>query len=180
MEFKEALEIGALEPLHGHEEPVKFQVGVVCFKARGDRVIVLEDSFRSGYDCTTCYGTGKVACTDCDNGKSRVNAQIQCKTCSGETTHQCPDCKGKGALIYIPEKSQRRPTVGKLVSVGEKVLTFHVGQKVMYGSYAGHEVNLEDKGKSVNIRILHDTEILCEVEGDMLYRRASAGDGTAE
>jgi hypothetical protein len=39
----------------------------------------------------------------------------------------------------------------------------------MYGSFAGHVVDLEAKERVI-IRILHDTEILCRVSGHLSYR----------
>ena len=169
-------------------ESVEFSVAGVSFRAKGDRVVIKEDPFVSGYECRTCLGPGTIHCEECDNGRSRVNAEIVCKVCSGTTKKTCPDCDGKGVIkggLVIAEKSQRRPTTGTIVSVGamvgykligdtyQKMESYKVNDRVMYGSFAGHSIDLDDRGKSVVLRILHDTEILSEVAGHLTYRRVS-------
>lgn len=161
----------------------EFKVAGVSFWAKGDRVIVIEDPFKSGYECKTCGGSGKLDCADCDNGKSRNNQEITCKTCSGTRKFTCEDCKGKGALIILPQKSMRRPTTGTIMSCGamvgfklvgekyQKMESYAVGERVMYGSFAGHTCDLEWQGKEIIVRILHDSELLCKVEGHLQYRR---------
>jgi len=144
-----------------------FEVGVVSFEAAGDRVLVHEDPFVSGYECKECAGTGWLICASCDtNGRSLLNSMIKCKVCDGTRKDQCPTCLGKGGLLIVPEKSQRRPTTGEIVSIGEKVVSFHCGDKVMYGSFAGHVVDID----STVLRILHESEILCRVSGHLAYR----------
>ena len=165
-----------------------FSVAGVTFHAKGDRVIVKEDPFVSGYECRTCNGPGALPCTTCDNGRSKVNSEIICKICSGTMKYTCPDCQGKGVIkggLVIADKSQRRPTTGTIVSMGamvgykligekyQKMESYEIGDRVMYGSFAGHSVDLDDKGTSVVLRILHDSEILSEVAGHLTYRRVS-------
>jgi co-chaperonin GroES (HSP10) len=157
-----------------------FQVGVVGFEALGDRVLVEEDPFVSGYECRACSGHGWNMCAECDEeGHSKTNRHITCKVCAGTRKATCQVCFGKGGLLVVPEKSQRRPTTGTIVSLGEvaglkkvegvEVKTLFLGDKVMYGSFAGHVVDLEAQERVI-IRILHDTEILCRVSGHLAYR----------
>ncbi|MFD2598203.1 co-chaperone GroES [Sphingobacterium corticis] len=51
--------------------------------------------------------------------------------------------------IYIPETAQEKPSQGTIVAVGsgkpEEPLTVQVGDKVLYGKYAGTEINYEGK-----------------------------------
>jgi co-chaperonin GroES (HSP10) len=167
-------------------EAVAFSVAGVTFHAKGDRLVILEDPFVSGYECRTCHGPGTLPCNTCDNGKSKVNAEIICKICAGTMKYTCPDCAGKGVIkggLVIADKSQRRPTTGTIVSAGamvgykligdryQKMESYEIGDRVMYGSFAGHSVELDDKGRAVVLRILHDSEILAEVAGHLTYRR---------
>jgi co-chaperonin GroES (HSP10) len=167
-------------------DAVEFTVAGVSFRAKGDRIVIVEDPFVSGYECRTCHGPGTLPCNTCDNGRSRVNQEIVCKICLGSMKFTCPDCQGKGVIkggLVIADKSQRRPTTGKIVSAGamvgykligdtyQKMESYKIGDRVMYGSFAGHSIDLDDKGKSVVLRILHDTEILSEVAGHLTYRR---------
>jgi co-chaperonin GroES (HSP10) len=84
----------------------------------------------------------------------------------------CPDCGGKGGLIAIPETSQRRPTTGKVVSGGEKTKYFKFGDNVMFSNFAGHAIDLERAGMPIVLHILHETEILAQVEGHLELRAA--------
>ena len=56
--------------------------------------------------------------------------------------------------IFIPEQSQQKPTEGKILAVGEgryteegklKPLSVKVGDKVLFGKYAGTEVEYESR-----------------------------------
>lgn len=93
-----------------------------------------------------------------------------CKNCAGSGTASCPDCGGKGGLIVVPEDAQRRPTTGVIVSAGPKVEHLRVGQSVMYSNFAGHAVSLNDGERKVELRILHETEVLCRIEGHIELR----------
>ena len=136
-------------PLNYRNSNGTFELGPVTFAAFGDRVLIQEDDFKSGYECDACDGTG------------------QSKLVPGA---RCPKCEGKGGLLAIPEVSQRRPTTGVIVSVGEKVTELRVGQAVLYSSYAGHTIDLDRAGRKVVLRVLHEPEILCLVEGHLELR----------
>jgi co-chaperonin GroES (HSP10) len=139
---------------------------------------VEEDPFVSGYECRTCGGTGKLDCLDCNQGKSKLNPEITCKTCEGSMRVTCPTCDGKGGLLVVPQKSERRPTTGRIVTVGEDVNLWYkffvrkisLEDRVMYGSFSGHVVDLDNKGEKVILRIMHRSEILCRVTGHLSYR----------
>lgn len=124
----------------------KFEVNDLSFEAFGDRVLVQEDEFKSGYECDACSGTGI----------NPLNPNMRCKS-----------CEGKGALIVVPDTSQRRPTTGTIVSAGSDTQRLSVGQAVMYSSYAGHTIDLDRAGHKIVLRILHEPEILCVIEGHL-------------
>ena len=64
--------------------------------------------------------------------------------------------------IVIPEKAQRRPTTGEVVSLGEGITGIEIGDKLVYGLYSGVVVNF--KGHPV-YRVLNQDEILAVVVG---------------
>jgi hypothetical protein len=120
------------------------KLGTLNLEAYGDRIVVIEDEFRSGYECTTCGGKGKIPCEQCEgtgaevcdncNGSGESSLVpgakcTQCKgektqpcgTCNGSMTEVCPGCNGKGGLLVVPEQSVRRPTTGVIVSIGWRV-----------------------------------------------------------
>lgn len=83
----------------------------------------------------------------------------------------CIECGGKGGLLVVAEVSQRRPSTGRVVSTGDKVKYFHVGDNVLYSNFAGHSMDLERAGLPVVLRILHETEILAQVQGHLELRQ---------
>lgn len=149
----------------------KFELGDLKFEALGDRIIIKEDEFKSGYECEACTGSGAVACSGCaGSGKSAVVAGARCSQCEGGGTQLCPLCQGRGGLLVAPETAQRRPTSGVIVSAGAKVQDLKVGDSVLYSNFAGYVVDLDRAGQQVVLRILHETEVLTKLEGHLQLR----------
>jgi len=146
-----------------------FDLGPLKFWALGDRVLIQEDDFKSGYECETCGGLGKVNCSNC-GGLGRVGAKgFKCAHCEAGKV-PCSDCLGKGGLLVTPETSQRRPTTGVIVSCGEACKVLKPGQSVLYSNFAGYVIDLNRAGRPVTLRILHETEVLCAMEGKLELR----------
>ncbi|HEX4503157.1 MAG TPA: hypothetical protein VH187_18645, partial [Scandinavium sp.] len=157
-------------------------VGQAGFEAFFNRVIVLQDEHRSGYECSRCEGKdirnecSYIPCFNCGGtGKSVIVKDGKCSMCEGSGIVVCPECKGKGALIVFADVSQTRPTTGTIVSVGENVQHFKLGDKVIYPSSAGHGYDIggmTEDGQQVNrfILILRDEEILARMYGTLEQR----------
>ena len=97
-------------------------LGGLTLEASGDRIIVVEDEFKSGYECLTCEGVGSLVCENCNGtGKSSISKDARCSQCQGRKSVVCPECNGKTVVkggIVVPEASERRPTTGTIVSLG--------------------------------------------------------------
>jgi len=65
--------------------------------------------------------------------------------------------------IIIPEKAQRRPTVGAIIAVASDITEWEIGEKIVYGLYSGTVINF--KGQPA-YRILGRDEILATVTGN--------------
>jgi co-chaperonin GroES (HSP10) len=143
----------------------KFKVGELSFWALGDRVLIEEDQFRSGYECEQCSGLGKVPCLDCEGIQTKSNGK-KCSICD-EGRVRCPSCNGKGGLIVTPETAQRRPTSGVVVSAGQDCKTLKPGDTVLFSNFAGYLVDLNRAGQPIAIRILHESEILAGMDGHL-------------
>jgi len=130
-----------------------FELGALKFWALGDRLIIREDEFKSGYECEGCGGTGQSTIV--------VGAR-------------CAECHGTGVApggIVTPETAQRRPTTGTIESCGDACKVLQAGQRVLYSNFAGYVIDLaRASGKPVVLRILHESEILCAMEGDLEMR----------
>jgi co-chaperonin GroES (HSP10) len=156
-------------------ESVWFDVGEVGFAASGDRLVIEEDQFKSGYECKTCGGHEKVKCPNCNGtGKSQVNAHAKCSVCAGAQAVTCPECNGKGGLLIVAETSQRRPTTGIVRSAGEGCRIYKVGDGVLFSNFAGFAIDLNRAGTTVCLRILHETEVLTKVRGHLELRAISS------
>jgi hypothetical protein len=134
-----------------------FNVGEVGFAASGDRLVIEEDQFKSGYECEECGGSGRVP-----------------STVAGGKPKTCPVCNGKGGLIVVPEVSQRRPTTGIVRSAGELCKVYKVGDGVLFSNFAGFAIDLQRAGVPVCLRILHETEVLTKVRGHLELRAISS------
>lgn len=156
----------------------KFSVSdSLSFESLGDRVLIKEDDFRSGYECERCLGKGEFTCPECNGlGFSGIVNGAHCKECSGRCKVSCPECGGKGGLLAVPETMQRRPTTGTIVSAGEDVKQLKVGESVLYSNFAGYVVDLERSGVKVVLRILHESEVFCRIQGHLELRNLKQGD----
>jgi co-chaperonin GroES (HSP10) len=148
-----------------------FELGDLKFRALGDRVIIIEDEFKTGYECGHCGGSGKAPCDQCGGHGAYLRGKVtlKCSHCVNGAV-RCPECDGKGGLLVAPETAQRRPTTGKVVSAGSACKVLSPGQGVMYSNFAGYVVDLARAGKTVTLRILHETEVLCEMDGQLELR----------
>lgn len=172
------------------------KLGTMTMEAHADRLVIVQDPFVSGYECTTCGGAQKVKCENCDGGGKTLRAnsseqliEKKCSHCEGTGRVKCGACDGKGGLIIVPDASERRPTTGTIVSVGDQVQksgVFERGQAVIYPSFAGYAYDLvaEDMhGHPVEITIvvLRESEVLAKIAGHLELRRVrkSAALGTA-
>lgn len=151
--------------------PAWYKAGPVEFAAFGDRLLIIEDQFRSGYECKACDGAGETACDQCGGaGKyKRGERTFKCSQCTNGKV-KCAECGGKGGVLVVPDVSQRRPSTGRVVSIGEKVKNFEVGHDVLYSNFAGHAMDLDRAGMKIVIRILHESEILARVQGHLELR----------
>lgn len=137
--------------------------GKIALRAIEDKIIILLDKFKSGYECSMCGGSGEGRrCVDCVNG---VNSRgFKCKVCDGVPDRwlggTCPQCKGKGSTIVIPDSAKALPTSGTIVSVGSDCKKRKIGQRVVFGAHVGFY--LPFKG-NVRLRMMRETEPLCEL-----------------
>jgi hypothetical protein len=163
-------------------------VGAAGFSAHADKVIILQDDFRSGFECKVCLDEDKrningrevtvVRCEECKGEGKRPKAgneklSVRCTECEGRGVVVCPECDGKGGTIILAENTKGRPMSGTIVSIGPDAgERWSRGEKCLYPSYAGHAYDLKGQTKDgrivdVVLLILRETEILVRMHGSL-------------
>lgn len=148
--------------------------GTLRFEIKAGRnILILEDEFKSSYDCKECKGAGKIraTCLKCEGTgeleKGRGTAEFPltdtCGKCDGKgyEDRDCKVCNGKGCTVEIPKNQQKKPTSGTIVSVGPKAKIYKVGDRVCYTTYTGHHLPFSENDR---IRVMHEREAMCFIE----------------
>ncbi|MTI63428.1 co-chaperone GroES [Methylophaga sp.] len=80
--------------------------------------------------------------------------------------------------IIIPDKASEKPTQGEVVAVGEgamtdagvrREMTVKVGDRVLFGQYAGSEVKVDGE----TLLVMKESDILAIVEHDIAEEKAA-------
>ena len=138
--------------------------GKIALEAVEDKIIIMLDPFKTGYECKACDGTGiEKVCNIC-NGSGKNRFDMTCQACEGEPHkyegQTCRACKGVGASLIIPESAQSLPTSGRIVSVGPDVKKRKVGERYLFGVHVGYF--LPFKG-NIRLRCMREHEVLCRI-----------------
>lgn len=165
-----------------------WEEAVRSMEAYYDRIVVVQDEYKSGRECTKCGGKGHLG--------------VKCKYCRGtgrwkgaDTSELCPDCTvGSGPLakalghdkcdlcdgqgtssIVVPEDSEKRPTTGVITSVGymcqfiktpegflprPSEACLRVGDRVIFTNFSGNQYELGAAKSKRMVRILKEAEVL--------------------
>jgi chaperonin GroES len=88
-------------------------------------------------------------------------AQISGKPLAGKLLLKAKEAETKTAGgIYIPDSAKEKPLQGEIVAVGgakkDEIVEVKVGDNVLYGKYAGTEINLN----GVDYLLLNQSDIL--------------------
>lgn len=149
----------------------------LALECTDDNMCVLQDKFKTGYECSTCGGESYLNedCEACKGaGKVSIGTEYErfCSLCCPDFLREsmgmqpgkkvCPTCKGKGALIIAPQVSEARPTSGVIKSVGPNVKHLKVEDRILFSVFAGTAVKLKQKNV---IRIMHEHEAYCKMYG---------------
>lgn len=153
------------------------------------RVLIMEDPFKSRFDCTGCGGKGHTEeiCPEC-NGERTIKRVIKktlvkgkweeecsieaCAACApaNDPTNAvnrsygyklCPQCNGKQGTIIIPEEGQKNTTTGTVLAVSDRdILEVKPNDKVMFTNYTGSPFKFLD----IDLRICIERDLLGKVK----------------
>jgi hypothetical protein len=189
IEREMAPETAKLDVYSGDDNIIGLMELQVGLEAIGDNIIVLLDSYKSGYECTTCKGTGKMQSDTrciCDppEGTQLYKEQViegnvlpgtrnrhgaLCESCEGNYLDKrkssivdCKACSGKGALLFIPKHQQALPTTGIILSVGPEVTRKGIEKniRVVCGPHAGTGIPMMGY---IPIKVYRQHEPLCRM-----------------
>ena len=163
LEAAEKARLESLSTVHLDGSNIASAEGVPFkLEARGSNILVNVDMFKSGYECKGCNGTGKVTTTTV--GKKFVPGVGSVADPVNET-FTCPDCKGKGASLLLPDESKSLPTTGVVVSIGADVEKgkIKIGDRVLFGPHSGQFIPLKAFG--ILFKTMHEREATCFIYG---------------
>ena len=67
--------------------------------------------------------------------------------------------------IALPENTEsEQKAFGTVVEVGDGISDVKKGDRVIYGAYAGEQIELQEKGKKVEYRLLDDEDVIAHVK----------------
>lgn len=136
--------------------------GKIGLEATHDKIIIVLDQFKSGYECKTCGGEGIEPRCSCGDGKNRLGGL--CKLCEGDPDKyagkECRVCKGIGSTIVLPESAKQLPTSGRIVSCGPECRVRKVGERVLFGAHTGYFLPFKGNQK---LRVMREFEPLCKI-----------------
>lgn len=114
--------------------------------------------------------TNRVATTK-DNGDGTITISVTDKIpvrVFGDRVLIRPDAtldQYKETNIVIPEVLLEKPLTGVVIATGKKVEEVQVGDKIHFGKFAGHEIELEIDGQKECLILCKEDDILLAING---------------
>lgn len=150
------------------EDNVIFVVaGQIGLEAIEDKILILIDKFKSGFECKSCNATGKFLACECQQKTGKLGLKENGKSCGfrDECSRQvvgadCRNCRGTGSTLIMPENARAIPTSGVIVSIGPNCKTRKVGERVLFGAHTGYYIPFKGNAK---IRCMREDEPLCKL-----------------
>lgn len=146
--------------------------GKLGLEAIEDKILILIDKFKSGYECKDCNETGIYRSCECERNKTPGrkiygNFDKLCPYCEGNQFirderrgKSCSTCKGTGSTVIMPENARAIPTSGVIVSLGPLCKTRRIGERVLFGAHTGYFLPFKGNAK---IRVMREDEPMCKI-----------------
>jgi len=72
--------------------------------------------------------------------------------------------ESKHGILTPTNVEQEQKAIGEVIAVGPEIKDIKVGDRVVYGAYAGEKVKLRESTKEVDYVLLFDEDILAFIE----------------
>lgn len=150
------------------EDNIVFVVaGQIGLEAIEDKILILIDKFKSGFECKDCDSTGTFIACECKREVGELGVKKNGKSCGFKDAcsrqvvgTECKTCRGTGSTLIMPENARAIPTSGVIVSIGPKCKTRQVGERVLFGAHTGYYIPFKGNAK---IRCMREDEPLCKL-----------------
>lgn len=138
--------------------------GKIGLEAVENKIIILIDKFKTGYECKDCNETGVYSGCACalagrfgikDNGRACHYRDACAKQVIGE---RCKTCNGTGIMLNVPQNARGIPTSGMIVSAGPKCTSRKINERVLFGAHTGYFLPFKGNAK---LRCMREDEVLC-------------------
>jgi hypothetical protein len=133
-------------------------------KAFGTNILVIVDTFKSGYECRECKGLGYRV-----EGRAEHTGEFLALNLPKMVikNHQvkCEACGGKGTLLHLADESKALPCTGVVASMGAEAMAqaeFKLYDRVLFGPFSGRFVPLK---AGVLIKLMGYREASGGIEG---------------
>lgn len=122
----------------------------ISLMAVEDKIIIMFDEYKSGYECTDCKGSGKInqVCICESSGHPGFTNRFKvnpCANCGGNYENKrvvknCDTCKGVGSILVIPQTAKSLPTTGIVVSMGPETPAMKITTAILKSKIAMQRV----------------------------------------
>lgn len=141
--------------------------GKLGLEAIEDKILILIDKFKSGFECKDCNETGTYIACECVRETGTQGIKKNGKTCAFKDACSrqmagtaCNTCHGTGSTLVMPENARAIPTSGVIVSIGPKCSVRKIGERVLFGAHTGYYLPFKGAAK---IRCMREDEPLCKI-----------------
>jgi hypothetical protein len=101
---------------------------------------------------------------------AEAREKMWCPSCGGNPKSKehwdiCEACKGRGALLELPDSSKNLPTTGVVVSMGpvaRERCNYKVGDRILFGPYAGTMIPTK---VGLMFKVMDWNQAWCRIEG---------------
>jgi len=133
-------------------------------RAFGENILVIVDTFKSGYECRECKGLGHRNMQTWEQ-TGEFLAQNLPKMALKNTQIKCEACGGKGTLLHLADEGKALPCTGVVASMGFEAMAkaeFKLYDRVLFGPFSGRFVPLK---AGVLIKLMSYREASGGIEG---------------
>ena len=67
-------------------------------------------------------------------------------------------------LVIPSQVEQEAKAIGTVLAVGSEIKDIKIGDRVIYGAYAGESIKFRESAKEIDLKLLFDEDVLAFIE----------------